>query len=907
MFDLIITIVITAACGAAGWKAWSWAAEKYRNRSVPLTEGLERKKKQIDQFLGRFEYARRSNTEAIIAACLAALQPAKTVAWIVFASRNQRGLASSIQDFVKHAHDLATTANKRFIDLELERCKQLFDTIENQPLTPLQRRACVVCEDNNLVLAGAGTGKTSTMTGRAAYLVAGQRAPAGEVLMIAYARKAAEEMQERQDKRLRPWLGEALPKVKTFHALGLEIVGRVEGGLPVVTPMAQDTTKFARFIDEQIDALCEDQGYRSKVVQYFGSELYPYRSQFDFNSSAEYLDYIRTHEIRTLKGEIVKSFEECVIANFLNAHGIRYEYEAPYIIDTSGPDYRRYLPDFFLPDYQIYIEHFAINRKGKAPPHFADPQKYVDGIKWKRSLHSENDTKLIETYSYLRKEGKLESHLETELARAGVVLKRRSEEELLGELRKLTLISDLAELLGDFISRFKDSGLSLTEILQAADAHRDSSRLTLLLQLATPVLNAYEQHLQSGNLVDFADMIRRATSHVDSGAFTSPYTHILVDEFQDISKTRAQLVLALKRQRTDVCLFAVGDDWQSIYRFAGSDISYTTNFEKAFGPTETTPLDLTFRFNDKIGQVATTFVLKNRDQTEKHLGSVSKTDLPAVSLVRVALAEDGLKLVLDAVSKKLGLGHEQRSSVLVLGRYNHMMQEWRSARRAAQLRKRYPLLDISFMTVHAAKGKEADFVAVIGLCRGKNGFPCEKPTDGLIELVLPQKELFLHAEERRVFYVALTRARHRAYLIYDPMEESVFISDLRRSEDYIICHDEFDSFPGVLPQECLRVQCPGCGSGYLHVKKSQHGAFVGCNNFPYCEYTERTCPECRQLMTRKQTHRKCTNSECDAVVPICQKCGGDMIKRTGRYGEFWGCSNYRKNSAHFCTNTAKTS
>jgi len=905
MFDLIIAVVACGACCTAGWKAWSWAAKKFHQRSVPLIESLESNKARIDQFLGGFEYARHSQTTVLVESCLAVLRPTRTLAWKLFASRNQRDLASQIRRFTKQAHDLASRANQGFIEQELERCKQLFDTIESHPMTALQRRACVVCEDNNLVLAGAGTGKTSTMTGRAAYLVAGQRANAGEVLMIAYARKAAEEMQERQDKRLRPWLGDFLPKVKTFHALGLEIVGLVEGSMPLVTPMAHDTTKFARFIDEQIDVLCEDQSYRSKVIKYFGSERYPYRSHFDFDTGEQYLDYVRTHEMRTLRGEVVKSFEECVIANFLSAHGVRYKYEAPYIVDTSTPDIRRYQPDFYLPDYGTYIEHFAINRLGKAPKHFANPQQYLEGIKWKRNLHSENKTNLIETYSYLRQEGKLEDYLATELTRNGIVLKRRSDEDLLNELRELTLISELAELIGDFIGRFKDSGKSLMEVADAANVHCDSARLTLLLQLATPVLNAYEQHLRDGNLVDFADMIQRATRYVETGAFSSPYTHILVDEFQDISKLRAELVLALKRQRSDVSLFAVGDDWQSIYRFAGSDISYTTEFRGVFGPTETTPLDLTFRFNDKIGQVASTFILQNKEQTPKHLGSFAKVELPAVSLVRVAQIGDGLKLVLDAVSSRTGMGKNHRASVLVLGRYNHMVQEWRSEHRSAQLSKRYPLLDIEFMTVHAAKGKGADFVVILGLCRGKNGFPCEKLTDGLIEFVLPQKESLLHAEERRVFYVALTRARHRVYLVYNPMEESIFVSELKGSTDYMICNDEFDAFPNVILQDRPSVQCPACKSGQLNVKNSQHGTFVGCNNFPYCEYKERACPQCRQLMTRDRTHRKCTNSECDAVIQICQKCGADMVKRTGRYGEFWGCSNYRKNAAHFCTNTAK--
>ncbi len=869
------------------------------NRLEPECAELQLVAKAIRQFLSQQRYARDSQRKQLVDAAKQAIAVQQHSFWHFFASTAQRETAGTTSQFIQDSEQLVREANAGFVEREMAVFKQFFDTVEKNPLTSAQRRACIINEDNNLVLAGAGTGKTSTMIGRAGYLLASGQAQPDQLLMLAFARKAAEEMQERQDKCLRPLLKAGTPTIKTFHAIGLEIIGKVEGRRPAISPLAEDSHAYARFIDEQLTEQLKSAVYKSKVVRFFTSYLYPYRNPFDFKSMKEYNDYVRQHELRTLRGEAVKSFEECEIANFLLQHGIRYRYEDAYVINTAGPDFQQYKPDFFLPDCGIYIEHFALDKAGRPPTHF-DQQRYLDGIRWKRELHHRHKTKLIETYSHLKRDGRLQSVLAESLRAVGVELSPRPDDELLTELKAQGEVSEFAKLLADFLTLFKQSYLAWAKLWDNAKAHLDAERLCFLLEIFKPILEGYQRHLEERREIDFADMIGKAIEHIETGRFRSPYAHILVDEFQDISKARAKLILALLRQRPESVLFAVGDDWQSIYRFTGSDIGLTKHFDKSFGATAITALDTTFRFNNKIGDVASAFVLKNPEQIKKSIRSVSHVDEPAVSLVRVLQPEKGLQVALEAISRQARPKSGMKTSVMVLARYHFLLDDWGSSSAQRGMETAFPTLEITFMTVHAAKGKEADYVVTHGLDKGKHGFPSERETDAILEFLLPEKEAFQFAEERRLFYVALTRARHRVYLVYNPLIASNFIKELV-NKDYPVCSNEFDE--ALVHCNVADVPCPLCKTGNLIPKNGKNSTFIGCNHFPYCRYTERPCPQCGKLMQRNGRFKVCTNEKCGGIEPTCPNCGTEMVKRNGPYGAFWGCLNYRRNSDFICTHT----
>jgi len=900
------TLVVTTASGPEHLRGFSQSDLR------PLVDGLNARLRQhaelhllrvlsplgaartlVEERLASRAYIRDSERRRLVDEVGSALASSGDPLWKSFATPPQRQTADYLKRFIADSQEVVAAANEATVEAELEAHRELFNSIESQPLTAAQRRACVVCEDHNLVLAGAGTGKTSTMIGRAGYLLAAGKASPEQILMLAFATKAAGEMQERQDARLGAWCATGTPTVKTFHALGLDIIRQVEGRSPSVSPLAEDEFRLSQFVDTEIDELSLEPDYRAALIRYCTTEQFPYRSHFDFASMKDYEEYVRTYELRTLAGELVKSFEEVAIANFLNSQGVGYEYERPYPIDTTDETHRGYSPDFYLPDYDVYIEHFALDQQGCAPAYF-EPG-YEQGVAWKRSLHSEHNTKLVETYSWMKREGTLESGLAEKLLAAGVEFSPRDEVQLLAELRESSQVKDVADLLAKFLGLFKQANRSLPSLRGEVDAHEDRSRLHVLLDLFEPVLAAYSAELSEKGHVDFADMIGRATNYVETGRFISPFTHMLVDEFQDISAVRAQLVSALLRQREDGVLFAVGDDWQSIYRFTGSDIGYTRDFARIFGATATTSLDTTFRFNSSIGEVASRFVLANPLQIRKEIHSLVQLSEPAISLVGARSRVDALRAILDAIDQRATIVPGTGTQVLILARYNFTLDDWPTPERH-RLKKEHPALKLDFMTVHGSKGKEADYVVVLGLEKGRNGFPARKPVDAFFEILLPRAETFPHAEERRLFYVALTRARHHVYVMYDPLHASPFVGELQDGPAYGVRTDEFADNPACM--EIPHVPCPKCASGSLVPRTSEYGVFTACDNYPSCDYRQQPCPKCSGIMRPDSSASVCANPKCGTVVRLCPRCGGSLVEHKGRWGAFLGCSNY---SSSGCT------
>ncbi|GGB32925.1 hypothetical protein GCM10011502_02510 [Oceanisphaera marina] len=292
------------------------------------------------------------------------------------------------------------------------------------------------------------------------------------------------------------------------------------------------------------------------------------------------------------------------------------------------------------------------------------------------------------------------------------------------------------------------------------------------LNLVLPLLHRYQHTLAEQEHIDFDDMIEQATELVRQGRFVVPWRYILVDEFQDISAPRAALLQALRDAKPELSLFCVGDDWQAIYRFSGADVTLTTRFADYFGASRITRLDKTFRFNNQIEQVASRFVQRNPEQLPKTLNTHSRSNSPCVHVLPVDSNSQ-----LDAISRLLGqIAAEQAEvSVYVLARFRFSLPD--NAQLAAW-HKRFPTLKIAVQTLHGAKGKEADHVIMLGLCRGKYGFPPEQNATGLLDLLLPEVETFPHAEERRLFYVGLTRARQQVFLLADQQIPSPFVKEL---------------------------------------------------------------------------------------------------------------------------------
>jgi DNA helicase-4 len=682
-------------------------------------------------------------------------------------------LEEDVRNFIQSNFNIRSTLFWLRQKHALKQHKRFFDTVESKPLTDLQRRSIILDERRNLVVAGAGTGKTSVIVAKAGFLIESGKCRPDDILLLAFNADAAKELAE----RCRSRLGVDI-QASTFHALGNRIVGTVEPKVPTLSKLATDRQHFSGFLDYVIGELKTDKEAWKKACSFVLGHLKAYREESGFTTLEEYQAYTRTVELRALSGHLVKSFAELDIANFLFFNGVRFEYEKRYPRVST-----RYQPDFYLPDFDIWLEHFGIGRDGSTAP-YIDRQNYHEEMEWKRGIHAENRTKLLETYSWEKAEGILTTQLNKRLRVAGVKYKPRTQEEIFKALQNAGYTTQLAVLVGTFLSHFKSNHMSLKELMRKAKASSNSVRAVAFAQLFEVFYAKYQAELDSKEPreIDFNDMISSATEYVREGRFAIPWKYVIVDEFQDISMGRYRLLEAMLKGRDDLQFFAVGDDWQSIYRFAGSDISIMSRFRKFFGRATVVKLDQTFRFNDKIASVSGEFIQKNPNQIRKKLNTELECETPQVFVHWVDREEgrpsDGATLtgVIDLMKADRDLEDE---SLLVLARYNHLLPAVSTLK---SLEKSWPGQVLAPLTVHRSKGLEAGYVIVDGLTTDEYGFPSEIEDDPLLGLVLARPDSFPHAEERRLFYVALTRARHQVHLIADRNYPSSFVLELLGGE-----------------------------------------------------------------------------------------------------------------------------
>lgn len=515
------------------------------------------------------------------------------------------------QHWLEQGESALRQRNRDWTAAMLTRYQSFFASVESTPLNQSQCEAVVNGEDSLLVLAGAGSGKTSVLVARAGWLMARRLASADQILLLAFGRQAAEEMNARIQSRLSA--GDI--QARTFHSLALHIIREGSNKQPVISKLESDA------------------------------------------------DARRTLLLREWRQQC---HEKKAMAN----------------------GWRQWLRDeleWDVPEGPFWEDERLANR--------------------------------------------LASRLE----------------RWLGLMRM-------------------HGGAQAAMIADVPEEIRD--RFSKRIKLMAPLLKAWKSALKEEGAVDFSGLIHQAIAILEKGRFISPWKHILVDEFQDISPQRAALLSALRQQNKRTALFAVGDDWQAIYRFSGAEMTLTTAFHHYFGEGDRCVLDTTYRFNDRIGDIANRFIQQNPQQLAKPLNSVTKGNKKSISL----LAEDQLEALLNKLS-----GYAKPDErILLLARYHYLRPELLD-----KARTRWPKLRLEFMTIHASKGQQADYVILLGLQQGKEGFPAEVCESIIEQGLLPQPEAFPDAEERRLAYVALTRARQQVFLMFDKSAPSPFVDHFR--------------------------------------------------------------------------------------------------------------------------------
>jgi DNA helicase-4 len=717
----------------------------------------------------------------------------------------------------------AAISNAKHLESERATSAEFFGKVEKTPLTREQIDAVVCFDSRVLLVASAGSGKTSTMIAKAAYALHKRYFAPESVLLLAFNNAAAAELRERLKARMEP-LGLAPDRVtaKTFHAFGLDVIGQATGRRPSIAPWLEsgrDLEALMRMVDELKD---ENAWFRTSWDMFrvvFGQDLPEFGKEEEGKDSWD--RDTRKDGFWTLNGEVVKSRGELLIANWLFYNGVEYEYERPYEQSTADASHRQYNPDFYIPAAKAYLEHWALDEKGQPPPSF---HGYLESMQWKRELHKQHGTILLETTMAQLWTGEAFRYLERELTTLGVQLDPNPDRPAEGRAPIET--PRLARTFRTFMVHAKSNRISAEELRRRVKDRAPGPfvfRHTMFLDLYEQLAVRWASELTKGGYIDFEDMLGMAGDLIEQGRWKSSYELVMVDEFQDASQARARILQGLVR-KPRTCLFAVGDDWQSINRFAGADLSVMTQFEKIFGSAVTLKLEQTFRCAPAICTISSGFVQRNPAQLRKNVRSSQSDAQTPVTVIQLRdLKTQGRSAIEKRIAQLQAAEPGTQPSVLILGRYNHDREHFPKATTDERVR---------FITVHGSKGLEADHVIVASMTSETLGFPSRIEDDLVLQLALPDPEPFLFAEERRLFYVALTRARKSVTLLTEIGRESTFITELVR--DYKVPASNFQG-------EAANVEvCPNCGRGTLVQRKGPWGRFLGCSTFPACKFTRKT-------------------------------------------------------------------
>ncbi|MCM1189951.1 MAG: UvrD-helicase domain-containing protein [bacterium] len=813
--------------------------------------------------------------------------------------------------------------NEGYIVGTMEREKNYLDTILEavDPAISLdddQRRVVLTDEDYCLVIAGAGAGKTTTVAAKVKYLVDKQGVLPSQILVVSFTNKAVSELKE----KIQGALNINCP-ISTFHSAGNAVIhiNAPDEKLNIV-----DNSKLYFVIRDYFrGSILQNEGMVNKLIMFFASYFdAPYEGDdlngfFNNIAKANYStlrsdleDFrrevidARTKKSVTIQNEILKSYQEVEIANFLYLNNIDYEYEPIYqynILTARKP----YTPDFVIHQdaRSAYIEHFGISESGENDRYSkGELERYKKAVNDKIRLHKQHGTVLIYTFSAYNDRKPLLTHLRDELEAKGFELKPRSNKEVMEMLvagEENRYVRKLINLICRFISNFKVNNYSADDFNRMYHSTQNV-RSRLFLDICNDCYLEYERWLKENKAVDFEDMINesaRILNEVKEMKQRLDFKYIIVDEYQDISRQRFDLTKALS-EVTDAKIIAVGDDWQSIYAFSGSDISLFTKFAEKMGYAKMLKIVKTYRNSQEVIDIAGNFIQRNPEQISKRLISPKRIENPVLiytydstskgkngnrrSGANYALAyavETAIGQILEYKKKE----NKEPGTILLLGRFGFDGDNLERSglfeyiNRGSKIKSvKYPKLDITFMTAHSSKGLGYDDVIIVN---GKNetyGFPSKIEDDPVLAFVIKGDRSIDYAEERRLFYVAMTRTKNRVFFIAPEQNPSEFLLELKRDYKNVILHGDWNE-EGVA--RTPHKSCPLCGYPMqLKYKRAYGLRLYICTNEP----------EVCGFMTNDYRAGKMSIQKCD-------KCrdGYLVVKQGSDQGFFLGCTNYKPN------------
>lgn len=812
--------------------------------------------------------------------------------------------------------------NDNFISSMMCREKDYLDNIlkEVDPVIMLdddQRRVILTDEDYCLVIAGAGAGKTTTVAAKVKYLVEKKNVNPSQILVVSFTNKAVKELKE----KINDGLHIECP-IATFHSTGNAIIHK---NSPDEKLKIVDGSKLYFVIRDYFrSSIMKDENVVNKLILFFaayfdapyeGHDLNAFFNQIaksNFSTMRSDLEDFkreiidtRTQKSVTIQNEVLRSHQEVEIANFLYLNKIDYEYEPIYpyhILYARKP----YTPDFLIRQdgKTAYIEHFGITQNGENNRYSqSELEAYKKAVNDKVLLHRKHGTTLIYTFSQYNDRKPLLWHLQEQLEAKGFVIQPRSNEEVMELLvagEENRYIRRLISLICRFITNFKVNGYTAEDFDRMYDSTQNV-RTKLFLDICHACYLEYEKYLKENKLVDFQDMINesaRILREVKEMKQKLDFKYVIVDEYQDISRQRFDLTKALS-DITDAKIIAVGDDWQSIYAFSGSDISLFTKFEEKMGYAKLLKIVKTYRNSQEVIDIAGNFIQKNSTQISKSLESPKRIREPVIiytydstykgkngnrrSGARYATAH-AVETALEQIMEYNRLEGKKQGSILLLGRFgfdgDHLETSglFEYISRGNKIKSvKYPELDITFMTAHASKGLGYDDVIIIN---GKNetyGFPSKIEDDPVLAFVIKGDRSIDYAEERRLFYVAMTRTKNRVYFIAPEQNPSEFLLELKHDYKNVVLRGNWNEEP---PKTIGRKYCPICGYPLQYKYKNSYGLRLYiCTNEP----------ELCSFMTNEYQAGKFSIVKCDSC-----KDGYLIVKPGQPNGYFLGCTNYKK-------------
>jgi DNA helicase-4 len=783
-----------------------------------------------------------------------------------------------------------------------------------------QREVVLTQEDYCLVIAGAGAGKTTTVAAKIKYLVDKMNVDPKQILVISFTNKAVEELQEKINK----FLSIDCP-ITTFHSAGNAIIRKkVNQKLSIV-----DSSKlYYVLMDYFRGNLLHNERMVNNLILFFGSYFdAPYEgndlNEF-FNSVAtaryetlksdlnEYIQEIsdtRSKKQVTIANEILRSRQEVEIANFLYLNGIDYQYEPIYPFNIQLAR-KPYTPDFIIRqgDNVAYIEHFGITESGQNNRFSQDEiESYKRAIKEKITLHGRHGTALIYTFSGYNDQRSLLDHLKEQLEKNRFALNPRSQREVVEKLvfsEQSRYIRKLIDLVCRFISNFKTNAYQVEDFSRMSNSTKNV-RAKLFLDICRGCYLEYQRYLSENDAVDFQDMINesaRILREVKEMKQKLDFKYIIVDEYQDISRQRFDLTKELSTV-TDAKIIAVGDDWQSIYAFSGSDITLFTKFCEIMGYGKLLKIVNTYRNAQEVIDIAGNFIQKNSSQIQKELISPKSIKDPVIiytyDSTKKTNQESSRSGFIYAIANAVEVAIEQiikfnkedskgwNSNILLLGRFgfdgDNLARSglFEYITRGSKIRSvKYPKLDITFMTAHSSKGLGYDNVIVINGRNEKYGFPSKIEDDPVLSFVIKEDRSIEYAEERRLFYVAMTRTKNRVFFIAPEQNPSEFLLEIKRDYKSVLLRGNWHENQY---RQVYRKICPICGYPLQFRYKNSYGLRLYiCTNEPeLCGFLT------NDLQGKKMSIQK------------CNKCSNGylVVKRSsdGKTQPFLGCTNYSRN------------